>query len=205
MTKTINYLSILLLFLAINFTCFGQETKYNSNWEVSISSGQSFVDYSDGFGAGYNKGLTISPEVSYNFSRFFSTSFSLLFTTAHNGDKNVSFDRTYSVNNVVDDTSVHNHYQTTLAPVIQFTPLNSDRHNLYVGVAPTYTFGNSLLSETIGEASTTMAKNISDIGYLGTLGYKFNLSKNWTIGAKYIYNENEVKTEHVLFSLGFKL
>ncbi|WP_319591281.1 hypothetical protein [uncultured Draconibacterium sp.] len=204
MRKTINSLSILLMFLAINSTCFGQEIKYNSNWEVGMSSGQSFVDYYDGFGTGYNKGLTISPEVNYNFSRFFSLSFSLLLTTAHNGEKDVSFHRTFSVENM-ENTSIHNHYQTTLTPTIQFTPIKSNRHNMYIGVGPSYTFGNSLFSETVAEASTTMAKKINEFGYLGTLGYKFSVLKNWTIGAKYIYNKNEEKTEHILFCIGFKL
>lgn len=204
MRKTINYLSILLLLMAVNNTCFSQENKFNSNWEVSISSGQSFVDYFEGFETGYCTGLTIAPEVNYNFSRFFSVSFSLLFTTAHNGDKDVSFDRVFSAEDM-NGAKVFNHYQTTLAPVIHFTPINSNKHNLYIGIGPSYTFGNSLFSETVSEASTTIAKNINEVGYLGILGYKFSILKKWTIGAKYIYNKNTEKTEHIMVSLGFKI
>ena len=154
-----------------------------------------------------NKNLEIKidlPLENYNFSRFFSASFSFLYTTSHNGDKNASFQRVFSAD-AMEGANIFNHYQTTLAPVIHFTPINSNKHNLFIGFGPTYTFGNSLFSETIAEASTTIAKNINDLGYLGTLGYRYNLLKDWTIGAKYIYNKNTVKTEHILFSVGFKL
>lgn len=204
MRQTINYLSILLLLMAVNNNCFSQENELTSKWQVSISSGRSFIDYFEEFETGYSTGLTIAPEVNYRFSRFFSASFSLLFTTAHSGDKNVSFDRVLSAE-AMEGAKVFNHYQTTLAPLIQFAPINSNKHNLYIEIGPSYTFGNSLFSETVSEASSTIAKSINDIGYIGTFGYKYNVAQNWTIGGKYIYNKNEKKTDHILFSIGYKL
>jgi len=204
--KTINisFLSILLVLL-FNSSCFSQEKEFKSNWEISISSGQSFVDNFEGFdhaGQTYSRGLTIKPELTYDFSRYFSSSISLLITTAHEGDKNSNYLGVFSIQG---STSVLNHYQTTLAPEIQFSPVKTKKHKLYIGVGPTYTIGNSLFSQTFAEASTTMAKNISEFGYQGTLGYKFSICKKWTIGGNYIYNKNAEKTEHLLISLGYKI
>jgi len=204
-TNTISLLSILLVLL-FDSSCFSQEKEFKSSWEIGISSGQSFVDYFDGFetaGLTYSRGLTIKPELTYDFSRYFSSSISLLFTTAHEGDKNSNYLRVFTASN--SGASVFNLYQTTLAPEIQFSPIKTKKHKLYIGVGPTYTFGNSLLSQSYSEASTTMAKNISEFGYQGTLGYKFSFGKRWTIGGNYIYNKNEEKTEHILLSLGFKI
>lgn len=204
-TNIISFLSILLVLLFDSW-CFSQEKEFKSSWEISISSGQSFVDYFDGFetaGLTYSRGLTIKPELTYDFSRYFSSSISLLFTTAHEGDKNSNYLRVFTTSN--SGASVFNLYQTTLAPEIQFSPIKTKKHKLYIGVGPTYTFGNSLLSQSYSEASTTMAKNISEFGYQGSLGYKFSFGKKWTMGGNYIYNKNDEKTEHILLSLGFKI
>ena len=169
--KTINisFLSILLVLL-FNSSCFSQEKEFKSNWEISISSGQSFVDNFEGFdhaGQTYSRGLTIKPELTYDFSRYFSSSISLLITTAHEGDKNSNYLGVFSIQG---STSVLNHNQTTLAPEIQFSPVKTKKHKLYIGVGPTYTIGNSLFSQTSSEISTTMAKHFSEFGYQGTLG-----------------------------------
>ena len=195
-----------LLVLLFDSSCFSQEKEFKSSWEIGISSGQSFVDNFDGFdhaGQTYSRGLTIKPELTYDFSRYFSSSISLLITTAHEGDKNSNYLRVFSTQS--GGASVLNHYQTTLAPEIQFSPVKTKKHKLYVGVGPTYTIGNSLFSQTSSEASTTLAKNISEFGYQGTLGYKFSICKKWTIGGNYIYNKNAEKTEHLLISLGYKI
>lgn len=204
-TNIIFYVTILLVLLLDNL-CYSQEKKYKSSWEISISSGQSFVDYFDGFetaGMTYSRGLTIKPELTYDFSRYFSSSISLLFTTAHEGDKNSNYLHVFTTS--TSGASVFNLYQTTLTPEIQFSPIKSKIHKLYIGVGPTYTIGNSLLSQSNYETSTTMAKNINEFGYQGTLGYKFSFGKKWTIGGSYIHNKNTEKSEHVLLSLGFKI
>jgi len=202
-TNIISLLSILLVLL-FDSSCFSQEKEFKSSWEISISSGQSFVDNFIGAGLDYSTGLTFNPEVTYNFTDIFSTSLSLLSTTANTGSKSADFRRVYSVEDI-NGVGVADHYQTTLTPTIQFSPINLKKHKLYIGVGPSYTIGNSLLSETIGEVSTTISKNISEFGYLGTIGYKFSFSKNWTIGGKYIYNKNNQKAEHILISLGYKI
>lgn len=204
-TIIISFLSILLVLL-FDSSCFSQEKEFKSSWEINISAGQSFVDYFDGFetaGLSYSRGLTIKPELTYNFSRYFSSSISLLFTTAHVGDKNSNYLRVFTTSN--SGASVFNLYQTTLVPEIQFSPLKTKKHKLYIGVGPTYTLGNALLSQSSAETSTTMAKNISEFGYQGTLGYKFSFGEKWTIGGNYIYNQNAEKTEHLLISLGFRI
>ncbi len=204
-TNIISFLSILSVLLFDN-SCFSQEKEFKSSWEIGISTGQSFVDYFDGFetvGMSYSRGLTIKPELTYDFSRYFSSSISLLFTTAHEGDNNSNYLRVFTTS--IYGASAFNLYQTTLAPEIQFSPIKTQKHKLYIGFGPTYSFGNSLLSQSLSEASTTMAKNISEFGYQGTLGYKFSFGKKWTIGGNYIYNKNEEKTEHILLSLGFKI
>lgn len=204
-TNIISFLSILLVLL-FDSSCFGQEKEFISSWEISISSGQSFVEYFDGFetaGLSYSRGLTIKPEITYDFSRYFSSSISLFFTTAHEGDKNSNYSRVFTTTN--SGASVFNHYQTTFAPEIQFSPIKTEKHKLYFGVGPTFTLGNSLLSQSYSESSTTMAKNISEFGYQGTLGYKFSFGNNWSIGGNYIYNKNAEKTEHLLISVGYKI
>lgn len=204
-TNIISLLSILLVLL-FDSSCFGQEKEFKSSWEISISAGQSFVDYFDGFetaGLTYSRGLTIKPELTYDFSRYFSSSISLLLTTAHEGDKNSNYLKVFTTSN--SGASVFNLYQTTLAPEIQFSPIKTKKHKLYLGVGPTYTFGNSLLSQSYSETSTTMAKNMIEFGYQGTLGYKFSFGKKWIIGGNYIHNKNTEKTEHLLLSLGFKI
>lgn len=205
--KTINisFLSILLLLL-LDSSCFSQEKEFKSSWEIGISSGQSFVDYFDGFetaGLNYSRGLTIKPELNYDFSRYFSSSISLLITTAHEGDKNSNYLRVNKTS--INGASVFNLYQTSLAPEIQFSPIKTIKHKLYIGVGPTYTLGNSLLSQSDNELSTTMAKSIGEFGYQGTLGYKFSFGERWSIGGNYIYNKNAEKTEHLLISLGYKI
>lgn len=204
-TNIISFLSILSVLLFDN-SCFSQEKEFKSSWEIGISSGQSFVDYFDGFetaGLSYSRGLTIKPELTYDFSRYFSSSISLLFTTAHEGDKNSNYLRVNKTS--IYGASVFNLYQTTLAPEIQFSPIKTIKHKLYIGVGPTYTIGNSLLSQSDNELSTTMAKSIGEFGYQGTLGYKFSICKKWTIGGNYIYNKNAEKTEHLLVSVGYKI
>jgi len=206
MKTSINTVLFILLAVLFSNSCFSQQKEFKSSWEISISSGQSFVDYFDGFetaGLNYSRGLTIKPELTYDFSRYFSSSISLLLTTAHEGDKNSNYLRIFTTS--ISGASVFNLYQTTLAPEIQFSPLKTKKHKLYIGVGPTYIFGNSLLSQSYSEASTTMAKNISEFGYQGTLGYRFSLCKKWTIGDNYIYNKNAEKTEHILLSLGFRI
>ena len=204
-SNIISFLSFLLVLL-FDSSCFSQEKEFKSSWEIGISSGQSFIDYFDGFetsGLSYSRGLTIKPELTYDFSRYFSSSISLLITTAHEGDKNSNYLRVQKTS--IYGASVFNLYQTTLAPEIQFSPIKTTRHKLYIGIGPTYTIGNSLLSQSDNELSTTMAKSISEFGYQGTLGYKFSICKKWTIGGNYIYNKNAEKTEHLLISLGYKI
>jgi len=204
-TIIISFLSILLVLL-FDSSCFSQEKEFKSSWEIGISSGQSFVDNFVGFdhaGQTYSRGLTIKPELTYDFSRYFSSSISLLITTAHEGDKNSNYLRVFSSQS--GSANVLNHYQTTLAPEIQFSPVKTKKHKLYVGIGPTYTLGNSLFSQTLGETSTTMAKHFSEFGYQGTLGYKFSFGERWSIGGNYIYNKNAEKTEHLLISLGCKI
>jgi hypothetical protein len=204
-TSIITSLSILLVLLFDSY-CFSQEKEFKSSWEIGISSGLSFVDYFDGFetvGMSYSRGLTIKPELTYDFSRYFSSSISLLFTTAHEGDKNSNYLRVNKTS--IYGASVFNLYQTTLAPEIQFSPIKTIKHKLYIGVGPTYTVGNSLLSQSANELSTTMAKNISEFGYQGTLGFRFSYGKKWQVGLNYVYNKNTEKTEHLLISLGYKI
>lgn len=204
-TNSFSFLFILLT-LVFDSPCFSQEKEFKTSWDINISSGQSFVDYFDGFetaGLSYSRGLTIKPELTYDFSRYFSGSVSLFFTTAHEGDKRSDYLRVFTTS--TGGASVFNLYQTTLAPEIQFSPVKTKKHKLYIGVGPTYTIGNSVLSQSYSEASTTMAMNISEFGYQGTLGYKFSFGKKWTIGGNYCYNQNAEKTEHVLISAGYKI
>lgn len=201
-TNKISFLAILMVVL-FNGSCFSQEKELKTNWVISISSGQSFINYYEGFGTSYCKGLTIKPEITCDFSRYFSSSFSLLFTTANAGDKNANYNKVFTTSDVW--VSVFNQNQTTLAPEIQFSPIKTNKHKFYIGVGPTFTFGNSLLSQSFNEASTTMSKNISEFGYQGTIGYKLSLGKNLTIGGNYIYNKNIERTEHLLVSLGYKI
>lgn len=203
MKTSISTLLFILLAVLFSNSCFSQQKEFESSWEISVSSGQSFVDYYENFGTGYSTGLTIKPELTCDFSRYFSSSISLLFTTAHEGDKSANYYRVATT--ATGGASVFNHYQTTLAPEIQFSPFKTKKHKLYIGVGPTYTFGNSLLSQSNNELSTTMAKAVNEFGYQGTLGYKFSLCKKWTIGGNYIYNKNAEKTEHILLSLGFRI
>jgi opacity protein-like surface antigen len=199
-----NFFLTILMVVLFSGSCFSQEKELKTNWEISISSGQSFIDYyNQGFGTGYSTGLTIKPEITCNISKHFSGSFSLLVTSAHNGDKNANYLRVFATQN--GSVSVFNHYQTTLSPEIQFSPIKTGRHKLYIGIGPTYSFGNSLLSQSYNEASTTMAKNINEFGYQGTLGYKLCFAKKWTIGGNYIYNKGVIKTEHLLISFGYKI
>jgi hypothetical protein len=197
-----SYLTILTV-LFFNVPGFSQAQESKSNWEISISSGQSFIDFYNGFGTGYCKGLTIKPELTYNISRYFSSSFSLLFTTGNTGDKNVNYKQVFTTSDVW--VSVFNQNQTTLAPEFQFSPIKTDKHKLYFGIGPTYSFGNSLLSQSFNEASTTMARNINEFGYQGTLGYRFSFKNKWSIGGNYIYNKGLIKTEHLLVSFGYKI
>lgn len=195
---------LLLTVLLFSGTCFSQDKEYHPNWEISMSSGQSFVDYIEGFGTGFNTGLTFSPEVSCHFSRLFTASLSMYFTTAHSGNDKANLVRVFSVE-PFEGVSIVNHYQTTLTPAIQFIPLHFKKHQVFIGIGPSYTFGNSLLSESIGEISTTLFKHVGDFGYLGSVGYQFSIGKNWGIGGRYIYNKGNEKTEHILFSLGYRI
>lgn len=203
MKKTITILSLLLLLL-ISTHSFSQEKEFTPDWEISMSAGQSFVDNMEGFGTGYNTGLTFNPEVSYNFSKMFTASLSMYFTTAHSGNDEANYTKVYSVD-PFEGVSIASHYQTTVAPVIQFNPIHSKKHQVFMGIGPTYTFGNSLLSETISETSTTLFKQIDEFDYIGSVGYKYSIGKNWRIGGRYSYNKNQEKTEHVLVSLGYKI
>jgi outer membrane protein W len=164
------------------------------------------VDYYEGFDMSldYNTGLTFNPEVSYNFSRLFSTSLSMYFTTAHSGNDQANLNRVHSVE-PFEGVSIASHYQTTMAPAIQFIPLHTKKHQVFIGAGPTYTFGNSLLSETVSETSTTLFKHIDDFGYLGSVGYNFSFTENWRIGGRYVYNKGKEKTEHILLSLGYTI
>jgi len=193
MQKNIITLFSTLVVLLFHNSCFSQEDKFNQSWEISFSSGQSFVDNIDRFGISYSRGLTFNPEVTCNISKLVSASLSMLFTTAHWGSDNADYKRVFNVD-AFDGVSVFNHYQTTIAPIIRFSPINFKMHKLIIGVGPTYTLGNTLLSETVSEVSTTQSDKISEFGYLGSLGYKFAFSKNWTIGGTYIYSKDRQKT-----------
>lgn len=202
MKRTITTVSLLLLL--ISTACFSQDKEFTPDWEISMSAGQSFVDYYEGFGTGYNTGLTFNPEVSYNFSRLFSASLSMYFTTAHSGNDRANHNRVQSVESS-EGVSIASLYQTTVAPGIQFIPLNSKRHLVFLGAGPSYTFGNSLLSETVSEISTTLFKQIGEFGYVGSVGYKYSICKNWRIGGRYIYHKGKEKTEHILLSVGYSI
>ncbi|TKG97319.1 hypothetical protein EYV94_02495 [Puteibacter caeruleilacunae] len=204
--KTFSYFAVVFIFSLVSNVCLGQRKEFTPSWEIGVSTGQSFIGYFDGFGesGGYSTGLTIAPEVSYSYSRFFTASFSMLFTTAHEHDRNASYDRVSSVPSSKGAVSF-THHQTTFAPVIHFTPVNSERHNAYVGFGPALTFGQALKSESVSEVSTTIANDFSQIGLYGTLGYKFRIFTSWNIGGRYVYNKNEETSEHIMFTLGYTL
>lgn len=204
MKKTTFTFVLSFLFLQMTHVCLSQENEFKPNWEISMSSGQSFVDYIEGFGTGYNTGLTFSPQVSYNFSKLFSTSLSLYFTTAHSGNDKANLNKVY-LPEPSEGVRIASHYQTTLSPSIEFIPLRIKNHQILIGVGPTYTFGNSLLSETFGETSTTLFRHVDEIGYLGSVGYHFSFGKSWSMGGKYIYNQAQEKTEHLLLSLRYRI
>lgn len=203
MLKSIAF-SILVILLLPQVNCFAQEEKATDSWLVNFSAGISGVHIAPELNSDYQEGFSLTPEIICNFSDMFSASFTCAFIAANHGENTPGYDRVQSVE-LGKGAKVYNHYQVTLAPMLHFYPIKSRKHHPYLAFGPGYSFGNAVLSETFSEMSTTLAHNINDFGYVVEIGYRFNICKNWAIGAKYIYNETGDKTENLMFSVGYMI
>ena len=205
MKSKFTLITVLILLTSFFQKSYGQADEDFQGWCIYFSSGQSFVDYKEYLNNNfeYSTGISYEIEARLGINRYISFAPGILHTTSHRYSKNISIYEEAIL--LSQGAKVFNQYQTTLATKFLLNLVNTRKSNLFIGAAPTYTFGNSVFSSAGGEVATILAENINTFGYLGTFGYQFNLNKNWRIGTKYIFSKHRSNSEHILLSIGYKI